>query len=111
MLSGFLGSVKSDDEILLFISIATALINTVVQLNKMILEAKELEEDILDYLYLQIYIFFICRLMSLICMNGRFRWVPFLKKIKVGVKIEPINFKDILIDLKVAKVKLSLLRS
>ena len=50
MLLGYLDSVKDGSENLIYISIFAALINTVVQLNKMVLEAKELEEDVLDYL-------------------------------------------------------------
>ena len=51
MLTGSLGSVGADSEDLLYVSITAALMNTFIQLNKMILEAKELDEDILDYLY------------------------------------------------------------
>ena len=35
---------------LIWVSIGAALLNTVMQMNKMILEAKELDEDVLDYL-------------------------------------------------------------
>ena len=51
MLLKVLGDVADEDSRLIYISIAAALINTIVQLNKMILEAKQLDEDILDYLY------------------------------------------------------------
>ena len=38
-------------------------------------------------------------------MNGKFNWVPFLKNIEVGGKAEDIDYGDILINLKIAKVK------
>ena len=54
MLVGVLGGKDDGSENLIYISILAALINTIVQLNKMILEAKQLNEDVLDYLYLTI---------------------------------------------------------
>ena len=39
-----------DRQNILMVSIGAALLNTVPQLSKMIMEAKELDEDILDYL-------------------------------------------------------------
>ena len=39
-----------DRQNILMVSIGAALLNTILQLNKMIMEAKELDEDILDYL-------------------------------------------------------------
>ena len=50
MLFEVIGGVGTDSDHLLYLSMGAALVNTVVQLNKMILEAKELDEDILDYL-------------------------------------------------------------
>ena len=51
MLVGILDGGEDESRDLIYISIFAALANTVIQLNKMILEAKELDEDILDYLY------------------------------------------------------------
>ena len=50
MLFKYLGSVGDDKEWLIYFSMGAALINTIIQLNKMILEAKQLDEDVLDYL-------------------------------------------------------------
>ena len=50
MLFDIIGGVDTDSLDLIYFSMGAALINTVIQLNKMILEAKELDEDILDYL-------------------------------------------------------------
>ena len=50
MLLKVLGDLADDDSHVIYISIVAALINTIVQLNKMILEAKQLDEYILDYL-------------------------------------------------------------
>ena len=39
-----------DGQNILMVSIGAALLNTILQWNKMIMKAKELDEDILDYL-------------------------------------------------------------
>ena len=51
MLANVIESVDEDKNELLYVSMLAAFANTVIQLNKMILEARQLDEDILDYLY------------------------------------------------------------
>ena len=50
MLANIVDSVGKENQNLLIVSMLAAFANTVVQLNKMILEARQLDEDILDYL-------------------------------------------------------------
>ena len=50
MLANIIDSVGEENQNLLIVSMLAAFANTVVQLNKMILEARQLDEDILDYL-------------------------------------------------------------
>ena len=50
MLANVLDSVDEEENDLLIVSMLAAFANAVMQLNKMISEARQLDEDILDYL-------------------------------------------------------------
>ena len=74
----------------LCLSMAFALFHTFFEGLILYLESQALKVSILQY--------------TVTCMNGRFNWVPFLKKIKPDGKTKDINYQDITINLVLAKV-------